>query len=163
MDRILFCNKNQLSLIQKLAHDIWPQVYDYMISASQIEFMLNKMYSMESLEIQWQEGHQFLLLESENQFLGFASFQTTTSGNAKLHKLYLKKQSHGKGWGKKLLVFIENQCRNQQQTSIQLNVNRNNKSLNFYLANGFQIQESIDIPIGDGFEMNDFIMQKSIL
>jgi ribosomal protein S18 acetylase RimI-like enzyme len=163
MVEIEICNKEQLPLIQILANEIWPEVYDYMISTEQIQYMLNKMYSLQSLEEQWQNGHQFIVLYDHQTPVGFASFEKGKEGNTQLHKLYLKKQEHHKGLGKKMLNFVLEYCRSHDQTSVTLNVNRNNKSLAFYIANGFQIMRSVDISIGEGFEMNDYIMHRSLL
>lgn len=164
MVEIQFCHKEQLGIIGKLAHEIWPLVYDYMISTDQIAFMLNQMYSPSALEKQWEVGHQFIVIQEKGgDPFGFASFQTTPEGFAKLHKLYLTKNQHGMGWGKLMLSFIIHQCQDKKQVELALNVNRNNKALAFYLSNGFSIKESVDVPIGNGYEMNDYIMVKSIL
>jgi len=163
MVEIEICNKEQLPLIQILANEIWPEVYDYMISPEQIQYMLNKMYSLQSLEEQWQNGHQFIVLYDHQTPVGFASFEKGKEGNTQLHKLYLKKQEHHKGLGKKMLNFVLEYCRSHDQKSVTLNVNRNNKSLAFYIANGFKIMRSVDISIGEGFEMNDYIMHRSLL
>ena len=37
--------------------------------------------------------------------------------------------------------------------------NRNNKAVGFYQQMGFTIRETADIEIGNGFYMNDYIMQ----
>jgi len=164
MVEIQFCHKEQLGIIGKLAYEIWPLVYDYMISKDQIAFMLNLMYSPGALEKQWEEGHLFIVIQEKGgDPFGFASFQTTPEGYAKLHKLYLPKNQHGKGYGRRILSFIIHQCQDKKQVELALNVNRNNKALAFYLSNGFSIKESVDVAIGNGYEMNDYIMVKSIL
>lgn len=44
----------------------------------------------------------------------------------------------------------------------ELNVNRYNKALEFYLRMGMQIDRSGDFDIGGGFYMNDYILRKSL-
>ena len=45
---------------------------------------------------------------------------------------------------------------------LQLNVNRfNEKAIRAYLRNGFRTIESVDNPIGNGYYMNDYVMQVS--
>jgi hypothetical protein len=46
---------------------------------------------------------------------------------------------------------------------IELTVNRNNKFLNFYLSNGFQIKEEKDFDIGGGYFMNDYILSLAVI
>lgn len=47
-------------------------------------------------------------------------------------------------------------------TVLELNVNRQNKARIFYEKFGFVIVEEKDIPIGNGYFMNDYVMQKVI-
>src|SRR6476646_5019142 len=86
-----------------LATQIWPQVYDYMISADQIAYMLGLYYSPESLYRQMTEQHHvFLLAEIGENPVGFASFSKIEPGVFKLHKLYMQPAFQGKGIGKAL-------------------------------------------------------------
>ena len=162
MVEIKFCDASQLPLINELAHEIWPVVYDYMISPQQIDYMLEKMYSLESLQQQFASGHVFILIQVNDDYQGFASFEVKENQTAKLHKLYLKKEMHGRGMGKDIIQFIEKYCVSKQQKEIELNVNRNNKSLKFYLSQGFNIHDTVDIEIGNGFEMNDYVLIKPL-
>lgn len=45
--------------INKLAHTIWPVTYKDIISARQLEYMLELIYSPDSLLKQMDEGHRF--------------------------------------------------------------------------------------------------------
>ena len=159
MANLSFCNKEQLAIISSLAQEIWPSVYDYMISPAQIKYMLEKMYTNSALEKQFHQGHQFIILENIEP-IGFASYELYAGEGMKLHKLYLKKKEHGKGWGKMLLDKVIEEGRKNKKLWIELNVNRENRSISFYQSQGFTIQQTVDIAIGDGFEMNDFIMTK---
>jgi len=48
----------------------------------------------------------------------------------------------------------------QEIRSITLQVNRQNyKSVNFYFSVGFKIIQVADFDIGEGWQMNDFIME----
>jgi ribosomal protein S18 acetylase RimI-like enzyme len=46
-------------------------------------------------------------------------------------------------------------------TYLELNVNRQNTAIGFYKKLGFKIIAEEDIPIGNGFFMNDYVMQIS--
>ena len=43
---------DELNVVKALAHDIWPRVYDYMISQEQITYMLSLMYDLDQLSPQ---------------------------------------------------------------------------------------------------------------
>ena len=45
---------------------------------------------------------------------------------------------------------------------MELNVNRYNQAILFYQVQGFKIKEAVDISIGNGFFMNDYIMSKTL-
>lgn len=163
MANIEVAEKKDLKIIHDLAHVIWPLVYDYMISKDQIDYMLDKMYSVSSLEKQMEEGDVFILLVEDEIPHGFASYHINHSDlRVRLHKLYVHPAAQKNGWGLKMLNHIFEEGRNQGKKEIELNVNRKNKSIGFYQHIGFEIEKSEDIDIGMGFHMNDFVMVKDL-
>jgi ribosomal protein S18 acetylase RimI-like enzyme len=151
--------------IQALVKKTWPIAYKEMISAEQIEYMLEKMYNTGELLEQLQKGHVFLIASKEEDDLGFAGFSVsdTEARIYKLHKLYVLPEAHGKGVGKILINEVVSQVREQGGTTLELNVNRNNKAFEFYTKGGFSIKETVDLDIGNGFFMNDYVMEKKLL
>jgi GNAT superfamily N-acetyltransferase len=97
--------REELNVVKALAYDIWPRVYDYMISADQISYMLSLMYDLDQLKEQWMEGVKFVLLEVEGIPQGFAAFEEKENC-VFLHKLYLRPEMQGKGSGKKMLQVV---------------------------------------------------------
>ncbi|WP_298391912.1 GNAT family N-acetyltransferase, partial [Hydrotalea sp.] len=61
--------------------------------------------------------------------------------------------------GKLLLQTVIDQAKGAGATSLILNVNRSNKAIAFYSKMGFQIVKEEDNDIGNGYFMNDFVMQ----
>ena len=154
MANIEIVEKKDLKIIHDLAHVIWPLVYDYMISKDQIDYMLDKMYSVSSLEKQMEEGDVFILLVEDEIPHGFASYRIHHNDlRVRLHKLYV---------GLKMLSHIFEDGRSPGKKAIELNVNRNNKSIGFYQHIGFVIEKSEDIEIGNGYQMNDYVMVKDL-
>ena len=45
---------------------------------------------------------------------------------------------------------------------IELNVNRQNNAVDFYKRLGFTILKEVDIPIGKGYFMNDYVMSLTL-
>ncbi len=150
-------------VIASLAKEIWPVVYKEMISADQITYMLETLYSEKALQEQIEkENQQFLILYVQQEPAGFVSF-SPLPGQAvhKINKLYLAARLHNKGLGKLLIKEAEKAIFDAGSTQIILNVNRQNPARHFYKACGYQISESVDIPIGP-FWMNDFVMAKNL-
>lgn len=152
----------ELKVVKALAYDIWPRVYDYMISQEQINYMLTMMYDSDKLKQQWLEGVKFVLLEVEGIPQGFVAFEEKEECIF-LQKLYLRPEMHGKGYGKNMLQVVIDFARDSKKSNIELTVNRNNKSLDFYFGNGFQIKEEKDFDIGGGYFMNDYILSLPII
>lgn len=156
--------EEDIEMIQSLARKTWPMAYSAIISAEQIEYMLDKMYNKGELLSQLQQGHTFLIAEEGEADLGFAGFSIhdTDQRIYKLHKLYVLPEAHGKGVGKILINEVVNQIRDLGATALQLNVNRQNKAADFYKKGGFIIKETVDLDIGNGFLMNDYVMEKQL-
>lgn len=127
----------------------------------QIEFMLDKMYSSQSLLKQMDEGHEFTLVYDGERPIGYISISSNDGRNYFLHKFYVEVDDQGKGVGSQLFNFILNEMPDAE--SIELTVNRKNyKAINFYFKNGFVIKSFADFDIGNGYFMNDFVMIKKI-
>jgi len=155
---------NDVKLIHDLANEIWPLVYSYMISEEQIHYMLQLLYNEEELKNQIIElNHHFILIFVNEKAVGFASWSAFENENeiAKLHKLYLLLSFHKQGLGKLLIEEIYKKTRVAGFNKLRLNVNRENKTLSFYLKEDFTIIQSLDIPLGK-FLLNDYIMEKNL-
>ena len=81
----------------------------------------------------------------------------------KLQKIYVLPEKQGLGLGKTLLNFAIDFGKKQGMRHLSLQVNRYNKAVDFYLHAGFEIIDEQDFDIGNGYFMNDFVMQKSLV
>jgi GNAT superfamily N-acetyltransferase len=154
--------RDELNVVKALAYDIWPRVYDYMISQEQISYMLSLMYDLDTLKAQWLEGVKFVLLEVEGIPQGYISFEEKDACIF-LHKLYLRPEMQGQGFGKKMLQVAIDFAVDSKKPSLELTVNRNNKFLEFYSSQGFQIKEEKDFDVGGGYFMNDYILSLAVI
>ena len=154
----------EIAIITELAEQIWPKTYSAYISKEQLRFMLDKMYNKGELLGQLQDGHTFLIASENGKDIGFAGFSIVDPEEHiyKLHKLYVLPELHGKGVGKLLINEVVNIAIRNGGQKLQLNVNRNNNAKDFYLSAGFTIKEAVDLAIGNGFFMNDYIMEKKL-
>lgn len=150
-----------LPLIGSLARQIWPVAYGRILSEAQLTYMLRLFYTPESLAEQAANGQQFFILHAPGP-VGFAATGPATQNTWKLHKLYVLPHAQGKGLGKALLCFVLEHAKAQGATRLSLQVNRYNPAKDFYRREGFHIAAEKDFDIGEGFFMNDYLMEKAL-
>ena len=160
-----------INTIGFLAQQIWPETYGAILPAEQLQYMLNLFYSPASLRRQMiEELHQFLIVEDEDEAIGFASWGVASGGVAsgnpteepgvyKLHKLYVLPGHQGKGLGRALLQYIFEAIQPEGASLLRLNVNRYNKARQFYEKMGFAVVKEEDVAIGNNYFMNDYVME----
>lgn len=157
-------SKTDLSVIQDIATAAYHDTYVPIIGLDQVDFMLRKFYSRGALSEQMDQGHVFIIATEAGEDIGFASYNKIeeVAGVFKLQKLYLLPQRKGSGLGRFLVEKVIFQAREAGGDKLILNVNRYNKSRGFYEKLGFVITEQVDIPIGEHFFMNDYVMEREI-
>lgn len=148
------------SLIRDLAYAIWPSAYGNILTQPQLDYMLDRMYNEDVLCEQMQKQIEFIIVEDESQPVGFASFGLEKPAMYKLHKIYVLPSQQGKGTGRFMLDEIEKIIVRRGASSLLLNVNRQNKAKFFYQKLGFSVIKEEDIDIGNGYFMNDYVMEK---
>ncbi len=155
------------ALIRSISERTWPSTYGHIISQEQIDFMLDWMYSDESLEKQMDSGCVFYIasIKKENEQwddVGFCSVgpeETESSKSHKLNKLYVLPAAQGTGTGKALLVKAIEFAKAAGSSSIFLQVNKHNNAYSFYLKQGFIKEAEFKFDIGNGFYMDDYVMR----
>ncbi len=149
----------EVLFLQQLAKEIWNYSYQKMISQAQINYMLDLMYNEAQLSQEISQNYHWYFMEFEHQKMGFLCFYPKDD-KMFLSKIYLKKQFQGKGLAKFALDFIVNETRNLQYKTLFLTVNKGNKNaIQSYEKFGFIKKSSEIFDIGNGFVMDDFVME----
>jgi ribosomal protein S18 acetylase RimI-like enzyme len=151
----------EIPTIQDIAEKTWWPTYSEILTKDQIRYMLDVLYSTETIMASMADGSQrYVLLNNETGSQGFASFGRRKENNqvAKLHKIYVLPQNHGMGYGRLLIDEIKRRLVLEEIHILDLNVNRYNKAKEFYEKLGFSVIKEEDVPIGP-YWMNDFVMR----
>ncbi|HMZ46582.1 MAG TPA: GNAT family N-acetyltransferase [Chitinophagaceae bacterium] len=154
--------ENDIVAIQTIAKATWLKTYMQILSSEQMSYMLNWMYSFEILKNQMQNNHAFFvgyLSQKQHEILGFAAISREAEKLFKLQKLYILPEQQKIGLGKLLLQKVCNHAKENGANTLQLQVNRNNIAVNFYKKHGFKIIAEEDFDIGNGYFMNDYVME----
>lgn len=165
MISIIKATVQDFNSIESIAHKTWPSAYGQILSQEQIKYMLALFYSQEKLkENLEQSGHCFVIVKEDEEVVGFASYEHNYNNEkvTKIHKLYLLPKTQGKGIGQKLIEYICNLALGKESEILVLNVNRFNKALRFYQRIGFSIIREVNIDIGQGYLMEDYVMEKKL-
>lgn len=162
---ILQASPSDFTTIKELAYAIWPDTYGAILSNEQLDYMLAKFYSEESLlENYMEKGHRFLLVKEDDRVLGFASYEHLykETNTTRIHKIYLLPETQGRGLGKLLIQEIEKIALENHADKLSLNVNRFNKAQHFYKKIGFEIVDEEDVELEFGYLMEDYVMEKTL-
>lgn len=152
---------NDIPLIHEMAWVVFPHTYKEILTPEQIDYMMEWMYSEDSLHKQMEkDGHIYYLAFKEDEPAGYLSIQPEGEHVFHLQKIYVLPSFQGMKLGKQLFGQAIKAIKELHPAPCQmrLNVNRQNKALAFYERMGMVKVDEGDFPIGNGYYMNDFIM-----
>lgn len=165
MNTIRIATTKDIPLIRQLAEQVFPETYKNIITPEQCRYMMDMMYSEESLRRQMtKEGHVYQLLSVDGEAAGYVSVQPIESDLYELQKIYVLPRFQGRHLGRTLFdaaVALVKKL-HPEPCRIFLHVNRYNKAKTFYEHLGLEVTKQGDYDIGHGFFMNDYIMEKEI-
>ena len=152
--------KDEIFIVHQLAKDIWPHAFKDILEKDQIEYMLEWMYNMGTLEEQVQTGYLYYMVTLDGVPKGFVGLEPNYPevGSLRMHKLYVKVSDHGSGLGNALMEKSIELAAEMDLNKIHLNVNRFNNAVDFYKYKGFQIVKEETINIGKDYLMEDYVM-----
>lgn len=146
-----------------MAAAIWREYYVSIISSGQIHYMVDKFQSASAITDHIQEqGYEYFFIQHDRAAVGYLAVKEE-EGKLFLSKFYIIKEHRGYGYASKAMAFLEGLCKKRGLTRIWLTVNRHNEaSIAVYEKKGFRIVREQIADIGNGFVMDDYIMEKDI-
>ena len=159
--KIVLCKIEQLNVVIDLTKKIWPVAYGEILSKAQLDYMIDKFYNETALRELIQKGHVFYLAQDENEkYVGFVSYEINSEPNkTKIHKIYVLPETQGTGLGRQFFELVKEKAIENHQKAVFLNVNKYNKARFFYEKLGFTIVKDEVIEIGNGYVMDDYVME----
>lgn len=153
---------SDIPIIKAIAEKAWRPTYDHILTEQQTIYMLDLMYNSLTLENQIKDNIAFFMVDLEQETVGYFALETINDPIVKLHKLYLDPTQKQKGLGRKIIQYIKEWTLENQRERIILNVNKNNSAVHFYQKMGFTIIEEMILDIGEGYVMDDYVMQLNL-
>jgi GNAT superfamily N-acetyltransferase len=157
-------NNSHFTIIKDLAYQIWPATYGAILSEKQLVYMLDLFYSEKALKQNVEDKHHFILIKENEVPVGFADYELQYKNEAvtRIHKIYVLPETQGKGFGKKMIQYIESKAIEANNIKLSLNVNRFNKAKYFYETQGFKVAFEEDVELDFGYLMEDYRMEKTL-
>jgi len=155
--------EEEIAEVARLAADIWREYYVTLITIEQIDYMIGKFQSISAITDQIRhQGYQYYLIRHDGSEVGYMSVKPE-AGKLFLSKFYIAKEHRGRGFASQAMTFLEQLGQEQHLSHIWLTVNRHNESsIAVYEKKGFKTIREQVADIGNGYVMDDFIMEKEI-
>lgn len=152
-----------IKMLARCAETVWNEHYASILSQAQIDYMVERFQSFEAIKKSIAEEHYiYAMLRNGEEVIAYCGFQAQAK-RLFLSKLYVLEPWRNHGYAGLLLSKMTEYAREHQLKSIYLTCNRyNTNSLDFYRHKGFQIVDSADTDIGQGFIMEDYILEKEV-
>ena len=153
----------QINTVVTLAHEVWHEHFPSVITEAQIKYMLEKFLCAPVIQSQIQASFEYGLLTEGITAQGFFAIEPQADRRLFLSKLYVRHQARGRGVASEAMAYMEKLCRTQHLTSIWLTVNiRNDLAIAVYKKTGFEVVDTQVKDIGEGYVMDDYIMEKKL-
>ena len=152
-----------------MAHEIWNEYWPPRIGQAQVDYMVKNFQSLEAIRRDMSEhsyDYWFIFVDDsatshEKRLVGYTGGHPEPETNRYfISKIYLLQDERGHGIAKDVIRFYDDTAISRGFARTYLTVNKyNDGAIRSYLRNGFEIIDSVETDIGNGFIMDDYIME----
>lgn len=166
----------QQKTLAKLAKEIWQEYWPSRIGQAQTDYMVQNFQSLEAIKRDMAENdyeYWFCTVEesasnspyasrSGRRIVGFTGGHVEPDTNRFfISKIYLLATERGKHYASQVISFYQKLCQSRGLKAMYLTVNKYNElGIRCYRSKGFETIDSVETDIGEGFVMDDYIMEK---
>lgn len=169
---------NDQRILADLAAEIWNEYWPAHIGQAQTDYMVENFQSLAAIRRDMAEnGYEYWFL-CDDEAEGSTGYWTEdgkrivgyTGGRVEaatkrffISKIYLLASQRGKHYTSPVMSFYEIKCMGTGLRAMYLTVNKyNEQAIAVYKAKGFEVIDSVETDIGEGFIMDDYIMEKKV-
>lgn len=150
--------------LAKLADEIWHEYWPALIGAAQTDYMVEQFQSLEAIKRDMAEHayEYWFVVDEAGKTVGYTGGrEEPETSRYFISKIYLPAEERSKHYASQIIEFYVELCRNRDLHSMYLTVNKHNElGIRAYLGKGFVTIESVETDIGNGFVMDDYVMEK---
>lgn len=181
-------DEKDLAMLACLADEIWHEYWPAIIGDAQTDYMVEQFQSLPAIRrgIDEQGYRYWFVVDDQEKAPARNGFEAETEAEADerktrgivgytggyaepetnrffVSKIYLLANARGKGYCSKTIGFYDDLCRKEGLRAMYLTVNKHNElGIRAYVAKGFETIDSVATDIGNGFVMDDYIMEKRV-
>ena len=156
---IILVEEDLVPLLSFFAKDVFIDYYTNLIGKPQANYMADLFLSQEAIQNLINNGAIFKLVLDNNEPIGFIEY-IKEKDKVFLSKFYVRKDKRNKGIGRFMLNDCIEYTKNNNLNMIYLTVNKgNSQSIKKYDHIGFKRIDDVVNDIGNGYVMDDYIMQ----
>ena len=154
----------QIQEIADLAESVWTEHYTSLIGSAQVAYMIKKFQSIPAITEQIRQGYRYYLMQSGGISVGYtAVLSEPMEKSLFLSKIYVEKTYRGRHFTSQTVAALKKICREEGLKKIWLTVNKgNHSSIAVYEHLGFIKVRDVVTDIGEGYVMDDHIMEATI-
>ena len=161
--------KDGIEALAQLAGDIWHEYWPAIIGKEQTDYMVEQFQSVNAItrDMEHNAYEYWFLVDGEGEnarTVGFTGGHNEPETNRFfISKIYLKAEERGKHFASRVIEFYEALCKERGFDAMYLTVNKNNElGKRAYLGKGFEVIDAVETDIGEGYIMDDYIMEKKV-
>lgn len=153
-------NDAEIFGIASLAEEIWNEYFPSILSKPQIDYMLEKFQSYDALKQQITDGYEYYLISDAHYMMSGYTGYHIEDGAMFLSKLYLLNETRGQHLSSNTFNELVKICQEKGVKKIWLTCNKyNTHSLDVYKHWGFEIVRDEVTDIGNGYVMDDHVLE----
>lgn len=153
-------NNEDIKEIAELAEVIWHEYFSSLLSPEQIDYMVEKFQSYKAIkEAVDNDGYKYYMAYCGDELCGYLGYHNEGKGRIFISKIYVRADKRRKGIASAMLEKLR--VDEPDADTWYLTVNRyNSGSIAVYNKRGFVTVKEQVTDIGNGFVMDDFVMEK---
>lgn len=144
-------NEEDFATLYPFMKPIWEETYGAILPKEQLEYLLQKYFSIEGVKTYRALGYQYRKIDDVGVLVYVDKGEYTY-----MDKLYLAPEGRGKGYPKLVFEYLISLGKD-----VVLNANQHNaRAVKCYQKNGFIIEKEELVNLGNGMFNPDYVMRK---
>ncbi len=158
--------REDIELIHTLAEESFRNTYKDIVEPAQLDYMMDMMYSIQSLNEQFDSGHLYYIMYNREGELGYGSIEPHGNKTYHLQKIYLRNSAKRQGYGAALFGHLLREIKRLcggESCCVELNVHKDNVARGFYQRQGMKLRMAGEFKIkGTNYVRPDLILYKDL-